>query len=317
MDKLQIKAGKYMTISARGTTPTYFIDKRNGTFSDFSTGRFGKTESKPEEKMERTWSEKRIFEINSAACKLFCSNRKDIAEYCKKRELSQSDQERFLLGYAADTKKLPFSEEELLRAGLLKKKEDGSIVNVFWKRMMFPIYDADGNIIAFGGRVLEKDAKVCKYLNTGETEVFRKRDTLYMYHVAKEAKCDSFILCEGYMDVISMHKAGLINAVGAMGTSLTPAQVEMLKVKPHVYCMFDSDEAGINAAKRNIPPLIKEGIVVKVVNLTPYKDPDELLCKAGRNEMLERLKDAITGRDFLRMHYKEGDNPEIIRAIMA
>ena len=316
----EVTAGRFTVHCESGAFPTYFVDKKTGTYTDFATGRYGSTD-KAETNVEPEGKDKRIIRVLNAAGQIFKDNRKVVSSYCKKRNLSDSDQERFGIGASteiiAKMKSLGYTEEELLRAGLIKKREDGTVTELFWNRLMFPIRDKDGDIVGFGGRVTDAKAKSCKYLNTPETELFQKRSILYMYDIASKAECNSYILCEGYMDVISMHKAGFINTVASMGTSLTPEQIELLKTKPHIYCMFDSDEAGVKAAKRNVPALLKEGFLVKVVNLSPCKDPDELLSQEeGKNILMERLKEAKPGKEFLRETYKAGDSQEIVDVIL-
>lgn len=315
----EVSAGRFTVHCESGAFPTYFVDKKNGTYTDFATGKYGSTERA--EETEPEGKNELLIQINEAVGRIFQNNRRAVSRYCKKRNLSDADQERFGIGasteFIAEMKNLGYTEDDLLRAGLVKKREDGTVSEVFWNRLMFTIRDKDGDIVGFGGRVTDEKTKSCKYLNTPETELFRKRSILYMYDVASKAECNSYILCEGYMDVISMHKAGFINTVASMGTSLTPEQIGLLKTKPHIYVMFDSDEAGVNAAKRNVPALLKEGFLVKVVNLSPCKDPDELLSQEdGKNKLMERLKDAKPGRDFLRENYRAGDSQEIVDVIL-
>lgn len=314
----EVEAGRFTVLCEAGVFPTYFVDKKEGTYTDFSTGRCGSTEETetavPDNK------DKRIIKINEEALKIFQKKRKEVSAYCKKRNLSVDDQERFGIGASTDVleelRKLGYTEEEVTRAGLAKKKEDGTVTDIFWNRIMFPIRDKDGDVVGFGGRVTDANAKTCKYLNTPETEVFKKRSLLYMYDVAVKADCNAYILCEGYMDVITMHKNGFINTVASMGTSLTPEQIKLLKTKPRIYVMFDSDEAGVKAAKRNVPSLLKEGFSVRVANLAPYKDPDEMLSSEGKEKMIEKLKNSTEGKEFLKETYTSGDSQDIIEAIL-
>ncbi len=294
--------------------PMIYVDPE-GRFTDFATGRHSQKINGPEEKINM-----RLVEVNEAAAELFMANASYAAAYMTERGLTEEDQKRFCLGGSkdiiTDLKNKGFTEDEIISAGLAKRKEDGKLGLIFFKRLMFPIRNPDGYIVGFGGRILE-DGKTCKYLNTPETELFRKREVLYMYHEAKKAVCKSFILCEGYMDVIAMHKAGFTNTVASLGTALTKGQVELLKVKPRIYLMFDSDDAGVRAAKRQLPILLSEGLGVKVVNLSPYKDPDELLKAEGREEMVKRIKYATPGLEFLKENYRKGDDPEIFKILLA
>ena len=156
---------------------------------------------------------------------------------------------------------------------------------------MFPIMDANNRVIAFGGRVMG-DAKP-KYLNSPETKVFDKSRNLYGLNVARSSRKDYFLICEGYMDVISLHQAGFNNAVAALGTAFTQRHATLIKryVK-EVVLTFDSDEAGIKAALRAIPYLRDAGLAIKVLNMRPYKDPDEFIKALGRDAYEERIKNA-------------------------
>ncbi len=313
---MNIKTGKYMAFSENGELPMVFICEGNGTYTNFHTGECGFINKETEEPMKEPDSEQaeKIRRINQQAEQIFIRQRNKIETYCKERDLDASAQEQFGLGFSADLSKEGFSKSDLLLAGLAKEDENGFRM-VFRNRMMFPIHSPSGKIIAFGGRIMEKRDNMAKYLNTGETEVFRKRDNLYMYHIAKDAPCRSFILCEGYMDVIAMHRAGFTNTVASLGTSLTKEQVRLLKKKPHIYILYDSDDAGIKAAKRAI--LMLKGLEVKVVRLGTAKDPDEFLKgENGREEMVQKFREALPAKDFLRETYRTGDDPEIIKYLL-
>ena len=169
--------------------------------------------------------------------------------------------------------------------------EKRGVTDKFWYRVMFPIMDANNRVIAFGGRVMG-DAKP-KYLNSPETKVFDKSRNLYGLNVARSSRKDYFLICEGYMDVISLHQAGFNNAVAALGTAFTQRHATLIKryVK-EVVLTFDSDEAGIKAALRAIPYLRDAGLAIKVLNMKPYKDPDEFIKALGRDAYEERIKNA-------------------------
>ena len=161
----------------------------------------------------------------------------------------------------------------------------------FWNRVIFPIMDVNNRVIGFGGRVMG-DGKP-KYLNSPETKIFDKSRNLYGLNIARTTRKKYLILCEGYMDVISMHQAGFTNAVASLGTALTSGHTSLLKrYTQEVLLLYDSDEAGIRAALRGIPILREAGVNSRVVDLKPYKDPDEFIKNMGAEAFEERLNQA-------------------------
>ena len=146
---------------------------------------------------------------------------------------------------------------------------------------------------------MEEEYWVTAHLNSPESPIFHKREMLYGYSVAKNIKCDAYILCEGYMDTISLHKAGLTNTVASLGTALSKRQCELLTNKKRVYVLYDTDTAGINASKKAIPMLEKMGLGTRVVDYSPAKDPDEFLKRYSMSELKERFKDAEQGEKFV------------------
>ena len=183
-----------------------------------------------------------------------------------------------------------FTDDILKESGLFSIKETDTH-DYFWNRVMFPIMDVRSKVIAFGGRVMGEGEP--KYLNSPETICFNKRRTLYGLHAAKKHKGKELILCEGYMDVISLHQAGFTNAVASLGTALTEGHADILKrYTGNVVISYDSDTAGRDAALRAIPKLREAGLSVKVLDLSPYKDPDELIKTEGTDFFKERLKNA-------------------------
>ena len=217
-------------------------------------------------------------------------------EYWRKRRgLSDDTIRRFGLGYAPDSysdllhylKGRGYNEEELLESGLVRRSEKGNLYNLFRHRMITPIIDLRGNVIAFGGRVLD-DSKP-KYINSPETVVYKKSRTLFALNIAKRSTSRRYILCEGYMDVISMHQAGFDTAVCACGTALTPEQVKLIgEYADEVILSYDSDEAGQKAAARSLELFAPSPARVSVLNIPGAKDPDEFIKKFGRDrfEML-------------------------------
>lgn len=219
--------------------------------------------------------------------------------YFEERKLSPQTMSAFGLGFAdgsssdmvSHLRSKGFSDENILLSGIAAYDEKRGLHDKFWNRVIFPIMDVTNRVIGFGGRVMG-DGKP-KYLNSPETPVFDKSRNLYGLNIAKKTKCGYFILCEGYMDVIAMHQAGFTQAVASLGTSFTDGQAAVLKryVK-QVLLSYDSDGAGVKAAMRNIGILHAAGLTGKVVNLEPYKDPDEFMKNLGPEEFQKRLDQA-------------------------
>src|SRR5699024_1288027 len=239
-----------------------------------------------------------LLEINRSAARYFYEqlNAKtpeaaQARRYWKeKRGLSDAAIRRFGLGYAPDDfsgllhylRQRGFREEELENSGLVKRSQKGNLYDIFRHRVMVPIIDVRGNIIAFGGRVLD-DSKP-KYINSPETMVYKKSRTLFALNVAKKSTSKRFILCEGYMDVISMHEAGFDTAVCACGTALTAEQVKLLSehAEATVLC-DDSDEAGQKATERSLHLFENSPVKVTVLSIPGAKDPDEFIRTYGRD----------------------------------
>ena len=169
--------------------------------------------------------------------------------------------------------------------------EKHGMYDKFWNRVMFPIQDVNGRVIGFGGRVMG-DGKP-KYLNSPETKVFDKSRNLYGLHIARTTRKKYLLVCEGYMDVISMHQAGFKNAVASLGTALTSQHAALLKrYTNEVVLTYDSDEAGVKAALRAIPLVKAAGLSARVLNMRPYKDPDEFIKAKGAEAFQERIDQA-------------------------
>lgn len=220
-------------------------------------------------------------------------------EYLKNRALTDETIQKFGLGYSGQqTKELyqylkheGYSDALLKESGLFSMDERSGVYDKFWNRVMFPIMDANHRVIGFGGRVMG-DAKP-KYLNSPETKIFDKSRNLYGLHLARSSRRKNLIICEGYMDVISMHQAGFNNAVASLGTALTSLQAGLMKrYTDEVLVIYDSDEAGVKAALRAIPMLKGVGLTTRVVNLRPYKDPDEFIQHEGCEAFEKRLEEA-------------------------
>ena len=221
---------------------------------------------------------------------LYLPGGRQCLEYVKKRGLSKAIVTRFGIGYAPDSwnalvdamRKKGYTDEELREADLVGEK-NGRIYDRFRNRLMFPIIDVRGNVIGFGGRVL--DDSTPKYLNSNETLIFNKRKNLFGMNFAKKTKEPYMILVEGNVDVVTLHQFGFDNAVASLGTSLTEEQVTLLsRYTEQVVLTYDGDEAGQRAARRAIPMLEKAGIKVKVLQMKDAKDPDEFLHKFGADK---------------------------------
>ena len=226
----------------------------------------------------------------------------EVWNYIRKRGLSVNTVTRFGLGFApnqwtalmdAMTAK-GYEKAELLEAGLvLKHKEKGTFYDRFRNRLMFPIIDVRGNVIGFGGRVM--DDSTPKYLNSPETLIFNKRRNLFAMNVVKKTKSDCIILTEGYMDAIALHQYGFDCAVASLGTSLTQEHADMLsKYTSQVVLTYDGDKAGQNATQRAIPMLEKTGLKVRILRMQGAKDPDEFLKLYGADRfklLLEGCED--------------------------
>lgn len=219
-------------------------------------------------------------------------------DYLTGRALQAETMQKFGLGFAKYSDGLSrylkaqgFSEELLKEAGLANVDERNGIYDKFWNRVMFPIMDVNNRVIGFGGRVMG-DGKP-KYLNSQETKVFDKSRNLYGLNFARTSRKRNMILCEGYMDVIALHQAGFTQAVASLGTAFTSGHASLIKrYVEEVLLTYDSDDAGIKAALRAIPILKEAGISAKVINMKPYKDPDEFIKNLGAEEFQKRMDEA-------------------------
>jgi DNA primase len=225
-------------------------------------------------------------------------------KYLENRGISGETIKNFGMGFADKRgglyqylKGRGFSDQAMRDAGLVEINESRGAYDVFWNRVMVPIADIGGKVIAFGGRVLGDGTP--KYINTKDTPVFNKRQNLFAMNIARKSKRRGFIICEGYMDVISMHQAGFDNAVASLGTAFTINQANLIKrYTDEVYLAYDSDGAGVSASLKNIAILRQVGISARVIDMKPYKDPDEFIRNLGKDEYEDRIRNAITGVDF-------------------
>ena len=258
-------------------------------------------------------SRKRLYELNLAAAKYFRECLYDqklgaeaMAYLRESRQLDMATIKHFGLGYSPDnfwalTNKmtsLGYTEEELIAAFLCKRSQkSGKLFDLYRNRVIFPIIDTSGNIVAFGGRVM--DGSDPKYLNSSDTPAFKKSRQLFALNYAKKHCAERMILCEGYMDVIALHAAGFENAVATLGTAITPDQARIFaKYTKKVIICYDSDKAGQNAASKAMRLLGEVGIDVRVIKLNGAKDPDEYIKKFGAESFRRCLDESKTGFEF-------------------
>ena len=246
----------------------------------------------------------RLLEINKEAAKYFYSLLRSprgqrAHDYFKKRELTDETMQKFGLGYSDQysndlykyLRSKGYEDNILKESGLISYNEVRGAYDKFWNRAMFPIMDTHNRVIGFGGRVMGDGEP--KYLNSPETKIFDKSRNLYGLNIAKSSRREYILLCEGYMDVIALHQAGFDNAVASLGTALTSGHASLLKrYAKEVYITYDSDKAGVKAVLRAIPILKEVGITTKVVNMRPYKDPDEFIKALGADAYQERIDNA-------------------------
>ncbi|MCR5520327.1 MAG: DNA primase [Lachnospiraceae bacterium] len=258
----------------------------------------------PEKRLAAGRKEKILAALKDAAAFYYRTLRSEegirAQQYLLERGLDEETINRFGLGYAGKggvtlydhLKKLGHSDEALEGTGLFTGGKNG-MSDRFFNRVIFPIMDRSGKVIAFGGRLMGTASKAPKYLNSPETPVFFKGSNIYGLNIAKRTSSDTYLLCEGYMDVIALHKAGFDSAVASLGTALTPVQAKLLRrFTSRVALTYDSDGAGQAATLRAIPILRGEGLDVRVVNLSPRKDPDEFIKEYGADAYRERLEKA-------------------------
>lgn len=246
----------------------------------------------------------RLLEVNKVAAKFFYYQLRNPHgeigyQYLRKRELSDETMHKFGLGFAGKNAALlvqylrekGFEDKLIQEAGLATHSEKYGLNSQFWNRVMFPIQDINNRVIGFGGRVMGQGEP--KYLNSPETPVFDKRRNLYGLNYARRARSGNIILCEGYMDVISMHQAGFTQAVASLGTAFTAEQAVLLRrYTDTVLLAYDSDGAGVKAALRAIGILREAGLTGKIINMQPYKDPDEFMKSLGKDSFEERIRQA-------------------------
>ena len=301
---------------AGGNVFTFLMEYENYSFLEalkFLADRAGVDPPEMEyskEAKERADMKAVLLEINKLAAQYFYVQLKspqgEVAmRYLKDRQLDDATVKAFGLGYSNKysddlyryLKSKGYKDDMIMKAGLISVDERNGVYDKFWNRVMFPIMDVNNRVIGFGGRVMG-DAKP-KYLNSPETMIFDKSRNLYGLNRARTSRKPYFLLCEGYMDVISLHQAGFTNAVASLGTSLTAGHASLIKrYVNEVYLTYDSDEAGTKASLRAIPILKEVGITARIIRMEPYKDPDEFIKNLGAEAFEERISKARNGFMF-------------------
>ena len=253
----------------------------------------------------------RMYKINSASAifyheRLYKPLAKIAQDYVKTRKLDNNTLKAFKIGYSGEYNELykhlkaaGFKDNEILATGLVNKTEKGDFLDRFRKRLMFPIMDVSGRVIAFGGRKLEKNEKLAKYINSNENLVYSKKKHLFALNLAKQSNSKKIILVEGYMDAISLYQRGITNVTASLGTALTEEQGRLLrKYSEQVILSYDSDSAGQEAILRALNILDKQGCDARVLQMEGAKDPDEFVIKYGSGRFNLLVDNAISLVEF-------------------
>ena len=252
----------------------------------------------------------KLLTINKQAARtfhrwLYAPEGADGLAYLQRRGLSRRTLTSFGLGFAPnrwdaliqELGQQGYDKRDLLDAGLAVSNQDGRIYDRFRNRVMFPIIDIRGEVIGFGGRVM--DDSTPKYLNSPDTPVYNKSRNVFALNIAKKSKAGRVILTEGYMDTISLHQAGFDSAVASLGTALTPEHAQLLsRYFPEAIIAYDGDGAGVSATQRAIPLLERAGMKVRVLRVTGAKDPDEFIKQFGRDAFLRLLDQSENQVDY-------------------
>ncbi len=303
---------------AGGSVITFVQKAENLDFADaveFLANRAGIPLPQESERLEdkQGVSRRRILEMNLEAAKFFRACLFDqklgvegMRYFRENRHLTDATIKHFGLGYAPNEfyaltnhmRRLGYSDDELIAACLCgKSQKTGKAYDYFRNRVMFPIIDPSGNVVGFGGRVLD-DSKP-KYLNTSDTPAFKKSRHLFALNFAKNVCAERAVLCEGYMDVIALHAAGFEYAVATLGTAITPEHARVFsKYTQKVIISYDSDDAGQNAANKAMRILAEVGMDVRVLKMSGAKDPDEYIQKFGKDAFARLLDESKTGFEY-------------------
>lgn len=234
------------------------------------------------------------------------------AQYLKKRKISEEMIEKFQIGASLDYDTLPrylekcgFREQDMINAGVVSKSEEYNKLSDFYgKRLLFPIFNGFGDVVAYSGRSVEDNPTKTKYKNTPQTAIFNKSEILFGYNFVRDLKkehmLDTIIIVEGHIDVIACHQVGINNTIGCMGTALTPIHAKKIKqLVDNVILCLDGDNAGTNATYKAIDTLKEVGLNVKVVRLSKAKDPDEYIKTYGKDAFMNELMTGVDCVDFV------------------
>lgn len=307
----------------KAATETFSVDHKENTFFCFACGAFGDTAEFSArvgagQLAQSVQKNQTLLHIYEDAAGYYFENLMEGGSpglsYFSERGLTKKECEMFGLGYSPDSfsglykmmiKK--YRHEELMQSGLFKISKRGYPYDLFRNRVMFPIIDENGDVIAFGGRVLSEDSSP-KYMNSPETKVFSKRNYLYGFPYKAEQRGEELLICEGYMDLIAVQKNGFSDSAAVLGTSLTEEHARLIRTYYRKVClMLDSDAAGINAAKRTIRLLNAVGLTVSVSDLRPAKDPDEFIKNMPKGSFQKRISAADPSDQFLARHASSAD----------
>jgi DNA primase len=253
----------------------------------------------------------RMYKINAETTtfyheRLYKPLAKIAQDYVKKRKLDNKTLKAFKIGYSGEYNELykhlkqsGFKDEEILSTGLVNRTDKGEFIDRFRRRLMFPIMDVSGKVIAFGGRKLDENEKMAKYINSNENLVYSKKKHLFGLNLAKQSSENKIILVEGYMDAISLYQRGFDNVVASLGTALTEEQGRLLRrYCEQVILSYDSDGAGQTAILRGLSILEEQGIDARVLQMDGAKDPDEYVIKFGSGRFKTLVDNAISLVEF-------------------
>lgn len=244
-----------------------------------------------------------LYEINKEIMMYYYKNlltSKEAIGYLKKRGLNSKVVNTFMLGFAKNSwddllnfiNYMGYDKEDMEEIGLIKKSAQGKYYDKYRNRIIFPIINNYGNVIGFGGRSI--DSQMPKYLNSPESDIFKKRYNLYGLNIFKRQRSKDIILVEGYMDVIALNNHGIDNAVASLGTALTVDQAKLIKrYSQSVYICYDSDEAGVKASQKAIDIFLSIGIKAKIIELGENLDPDDFIKKYGKDEFMNKIESAM------------------------
>ena len=273
-------------------------------------------------KKEVKKNHKELYEIYNLSLKLYQNNIQsvlglDAKEYLKKRHFTEDVIKEFDIGLSVKNRTLltdlcvkkGYSYEDMQKTGLFIKNDYG-FSDIYVNRTMFPLYDVSGQVVGYSGRIYNEES-TSKYINTRETEIFKKGELLYNYHRAKDSarSLDSIIIMEGFMDVIRAYTIGIKNCVATMGTAVTKNQALLMKrLSKNIILLFDGDEAGEKATEACSKELISIGVTPKIVRLEENLDPDEYILKYGEDSFKAKINNPMSIMDFKLGHYKKNKN---------